>query len=114
MRPPAAIVPAKARTMAPARRSRRGVGVVTDSNGIGHSWQSGLRDGLRGRPDALAAVDEAEQDRHEEQRRAGGEKQTANDGAPKWCILTGLDRHRRHADDHRERGHHYWPEPCGT
>ena len=63
---------------------------------------------------SFASMRDAEQRGHEQQRREGREKQAADDGAAERRILSGLDRHRRHADDHRERRHQHRPEARGA
>src|SRR5262249_12064983 len=55
--------------------------------------------------------DDAEHDRHEKERRNGREQQSADDSATERRVLfaafTETERHRHHADDHRERRHQY-------
>src|SRR6266850_7394680 len=50
----------------------------------------------------LPAVDQAEDGRHQEQGGARGEDQPTDYGTPQRLVLSGLDRHRQHADHHRE------------
>ena len=58
----------------------------------------------------LALVDETEDRRHEEKRRDRRADQAADHGAAERRVQFGAERHRRHADDHRERGHQDRPE----
>ena len=56
-----------------------------------------------------APVQHAENRWNKEQGRYGGEKQTADHGTAKRCILLATiaeaQSHRDHAEDHGERGH---------
>src|ERR1700682_2948479 len=63
---------------------------------------------------AIARVHNAEHRWHEQQGGTGGEEQAADHGAAERRILAGLDRHRDHADDHRERGHEDRPGAAVT
>ena len=58
---------------------------------------------------AVVPVNQAEHHRHEEQRRDGREHQAADDRAAERRILLAAfaqaQRHRQHADDHRQRRH---------
>src|SRR5262249_23134943 len=56
--------------------------------------------------------------RNEQQRRYGREHQPADHRAAERRVLLAAfaepERHRQHADDHRERGHDHRPEPRVT
>ena len=61
-----------------------------------------------------AAVQQAEDGRDEEQRGDGGHDQAADHGAAERRVLLAAfaqaERHRDHADDHRQRGHQHRAE----
>src|ERR1700719_2341962 len=65
----------------------------------------------RGRRDiaTVLTVYETEDNGNEDQRGHGCERQSADDRATERCVLLAAlpqaQRHRRHADDHGERGH---------
>src|SRR6202011_871184 len=73
------------------------------------SDDGGRRDGA-----TVLAVYDAEDNRHEDQRGHGCERQPADDRATERRVLLAAfaqaQRHRRHADDHAERGHQYRTE----
>src|SRR5471032_1673338 len=58
---------------------------------------------------AMAAVDEAKHDGNENERRDRRKNQATDHGPPERRVLLAAfaqaERHRRHADDHGERGH---------
>src|SRR6202051_4597147 len=60
-------------------------------------------------------VQQAEYGRDEDERGYSREQQPANDCTPERCILLTAvakdQRHRDHADDHRERCHQHGAEP---
>ena len=62
-----------------------------------------------------AAVEQREHRRHEEQRRDRREREAADDRAAERRVLLAAfaepERHRHHADDHRQRGHQHRAEP---
>src|ERR1700730_6318913 len=111
--------PAATSATMPTSRSRRRLGVLTGCEGIiaissGWGWASRHRLRQLLYSFAVTRVDEAEHCRHEEQRRASGEEQSTDHRATERRVLAGFDRHRHHADDHRERGHQHGPEPGTT
>src|SRR5580658_5013305 len=65
--------------------------------------------GFRRRDAAVMPVNDAEHHRDEEERRNGGEDEPADHGAAErgilFAALTQAQRHRQHADHHRERRH---------
>src|SRR5476649_777622 len=90
--PLVAIAPATARPNRPAAASRRGRG----NRGVLLEGEDMLSPLVFVWPGGGTGVDEAEHRRHEEQGRAGGEQQPADDRATERRVLTRLDRHRRH------------------
>src|ERR1700679_2416450 len=62
----------------------------------------------------ITAMQKTEDRWNEDQSCNGREEQTANDSASQRSILfsavAGSQRHRYHADDHRQRGHRYGAE----
>ena len=59
-------------------------------------------------------VQQAEENRNKEQRGGSGKNQPADYGSAEWRVLFSTfpqaDRHRHHADDHRQGGHQDRPE----
>src|SRR6185312_4125019 len=57
-------------------------------------------------------MQEAEEYRNKEERRHGCEQKTANNRPAErrvlFTALTDTQRHRQHADNHRQRGHQHW------
>src|SRR5882762_10144971 len=72
---------------------------------------------LRG-PLAVARVYEAEHDRNKNQRRDSRENEAADHRAAErrvlFAALAQSQRHRQHADDHRQRGHQHRAETHHT
>ena len=75
-------------------------------------------DGARGAAARQPLVHAGEDHRHEQQRRDGREQQAADDRAAERRVLLGAfadaERHRDHADDHRQRRHQHRPDPRGA
>src|SRR6185437_6322400 len=62
----------------------------------------------------VPSMGQAEYDRHEHESCDGSKYQAANNSAPERRVLLAAfaeaERHRRHADDHGERGHQHRAE----
>src|SRR4051812_5796001 len=100
----------------PASAVTRSLRLVTTGGAGGVSAASG---GMRlsdrvGEFRLIALVQDAENDGYEHYRCEGCKDQTTDDGATKWRILLAAfakaQRHRRHPDDHGERGHQHGAE----
>src|SRR3954470_8151650 len=76
----------------------------------------GLQGGVSG--DALLLVYHTKYHGNKHQGRDGGEDQPADHGPPERGVLLAAlaepQRHRRHADDHRQRRHQHRAEPDET
>src|ERR1700733_16297865 len=84
--------------------------------GLGSGWgMNSSEGGFRRRNSDVMPVNNAEHHRDEEQRRNGGEDQAAAQRAAErgvlFAALTEAQRHRQHADHHRERRHQYRAQP---
>src|SRR6267378_6525231 len=100
--------PARPAMARPRRGGLRGV-PGGDSGDMRNSGGASGRDCL-----AMVPVNDAEHDRHEDERGDRRKNQAADDGAAERRVLLAAlaqaQRHRRHADDHGKRGHENRPE----